>query len=98
MGEHSKLGERNRPQPARRPLAAVVPLLGLIAVIVGCVLAWNGLNETMGWFAYAPLSNQTFAGDGLTYVGAGVRNGLSLAVTGLLVLAFWAGFVTGRRR
>jgi len=33
MGEHSKLGERNTPQPARRLLAAVVPLLGLIAVI-----------------------------------------------------------------
>ncbi|MGO4246384.1 hypothetical protein AB4Y87_04150 [Paenarthrobacter sp. RAF54_2] len=58
MGEHSKLGERNTPQPARRVLAAVVPVLGLAAVIVGCVLAWNGLEANIGWFPQSPRRNR----------------------------------------
>lgn len=98
MGEHSKLGERNTPQPARRVLAAVVPLLGVIAVIVGIIVAWNNLEANIGWFAYAPLSNEVFVGDNGSFISKGTQLGLAVSGVGLLVLAFWSGFAIGQRR
>ncbi|MCT9871890.1 hypothetical protein [Paenarthrobacter aurescens] len=97
MGEHNTLGERTSPQPARRVSAVVVPLLGLIAVIVGVVLAWNNLETNVGWFAYAPLSDTVFMGDNGSFVSKGTQLGLTIAGLGLLVLAFWAGLRIGRR-
>ena len=96
MGEHSTSGERKTPKPARLS-AAVLPAVGLVAVLVGCIVAWSNANATFGWFAYAPLSNEPFTGNGLTFVTQGTQIGLAVAVIGLLVLAFWAGFRIGRR-
>ena len=83
------------PRPARIS-AAILPLVGLIAVLVGCFVAWSHANATFGWFAYAPLSNEVFTGNGIAFVSQGTQIGLAVAVTGLLVLAFWAGYRIGR--
>ena len=64
----------------------------------GCIVAWNQqATASFGWFAYAPLSNDTFSGSGLTFVTQGTQIGLGIAVLGLLILAFWAGYRSGRR-
>ncbi|MET3367436.1 UNVERIFIED_CONTAM: heme/copper-type cytochrome/quinol oxidase subunit 1 [Jeotgalibacillus campisalis] len=97
MGENNKLGEQSTPQPARKPAAVVVPLLGLIAVIVGLIVAWTNQSTSFGWFAYAPLSDTVFVGNGGAMVSQGTQLGLVVTVIGLLVLAFWAGFAIGRR-
>lgn len=97
MGENNTPADRKPPKPAR-VLAAVMPLLGLVAVLVGCIVAWNSnANASFGWFAYAPLSNEPFSGSGMAFVTQGTQIGLAIAVVGLLVLAFWAGFRTGRK-
>ncbi len=97
-GEHNTPGEQNSPQLSRRGAAVVVPLLGMIAVLVGVVVAWNGRDDPIGWFAYAPLSNQAFTASGGSFVSHGTLTGLAAAMVGLLVLAFWAGIRVGRRR
>lgn len=98
MGDNHTRREHNSPQPARIPTAVVVPLLGLIAVIVGLIVAWNNRSADFGWFAYAPLSNQVFIGNGTAFVSQGTQIGLLITVAGLLILAFWAGFTLGRKR
>ncbi|MFF2841309.1 hypothetical protein [Paenarthrobacter sp. NPDC057981] len=98
MGDNNAHGEHNTPQPARKLTAVVVPLLALIAVVVGLIVAWTSLNTEVGWFAYAPLSNTTFTGNGVAMVSQGTQIGLTVTVLGLLVLAFWAGLAVGRRR
>ncbi|MDI2034662.1 hypothetical protein [Paenarthrobacter nitroguajacolicus] len=98
MGDNNTLGEQEPPQASRRLPVAVVPLLGLIAVIVGLIVAWKGKDEPTGWFAYAPLSNTVFPPSGGSFISQGTQLGLLLAVLGLLVLAFWAGLTIGRRR
>ncbi|MGA8789711.1 MAG: hypothetical protein WB535_12260 [Paenarthrobacter sp.] len=98
MGEHNAAGEQNKPQPARKLATVVVPLLGLIAVIVGVVVAWSNLETNVGWFAYAPLSNEVFVGDNGSFVSKGTQLGVAVSGAGLLVLAFWAGLAIGRRR
>lgn len=96
MGEENTSGEREPKKPAR-VAAAVLPVVGLVAVLVGCFVAWSNANASIGWFAYAPLSNQTFSGSGMVFLSQGTQIGLVVAVTGLLVLAFWAGLRIGRR-
>ncbi|MEO5319680.1 hypothetical protein PV761_13975 [Arthrobacter sp. CC3] len=95
MGENNTSGDHETPKPAGVS-AAILPLVGLVAVLVGCFLAWNNANATFGWFAYAPLSNEVFTGNGIAFVSQGTQIGLAVAVTGLLVLAFWAGYRIGR--
>ena len=97
MGESNVLGEQNTPQPARRVSAVVVPLLGLVAVIVGVIVAWTNQSTNFGWFAYAPLSDTVFVGNGGAMVSQGTQLGLAVTVVGLLVLAFRAGLAIGRR-
>ena len=66
-------------------------------MLVGCFVAWSNATTSFGWFAYAPLSNQIFTGSGMAFVSQGTQIGLAVAVAGLLVRAFWAGYRTGRR-
>ncbi len=94
MGEHNTSGERNK--KSARVSAAVLPVAGLVAVLVGCIVAWSNASASFGWFAYAPLSNQPFPGNGIAFVTQGTQIGLAVAVIGLLVLAFWAGYRIGR--
>ncbi|UXM91054.1 hypothetical protein [Paenarthrobacter sp. JL.01a] len=98
MGDNNTLGEHNSPQPASKATAVVVPLLALIAVIVGLIVAWNNQTTDFGFVAYAPLSDVLFLGNGVTMVSQGTQIGLTVTVLGLLVLAFRAGLAVGRRR
>lgn len=98
MGEHNALGEHHSPQPARKLAVVVVPLLGLVAVIVGLIVAWNNQSTDFGFFAYAPLSETVFVGDNGSFVSKGTQLGLAVTGVGLLVLAFWAGLAIGRRQ
>ncbi|MFF1251745.1 hypothetical protein ACFVYC_04515 [Pseudarthrobacter sp. NPDC058329] len=95
MGEISTSGEREPSQPAKR-VTAVLPFAGAAAVLVGGLIAYLN-RDFVGWFAYAPLSNEPFSGSGMAFVTQGTQIGLAVAVVGLLVLAFWAGFRTGRK-
>jgi len=98
MGDNNTHGEHSTPQPARKLAAVVVPLLGLVAVVVGVIVAWTNLETSIGWFAYAPLSNEVFVGDNGSFVSKATQLGLAVSIVGLLVLAFWAGLAVGRRR
>ena len=95
MGEHTS-GERKPKKPTRLS-GAVLPAVGLVAVLAGCVVAWSNSTTSVGWFAYAPLSNQLFTGSGTALVSQGMQIGVGVAVAGLLVLAFWAGYRIGRQ-
>jgi heme/copper-type cytochrome/quinol oxidase subunit 1 len=95
MGEHAS-GERKTPKPVRLS-AAVLPVAGFVAVLVGSLVAWSNANASVGWFAYAPLNNQLFMGNGVAFISQGTQIGLAVAITGLLILAFWAGYRIGRR-
>lgn len=98
MGDN-EIPEHRNPSKRTSFSAVVVPFLGVAALLVGCIVAWNQqANASFGWFAYAPLSNDTFSGSGLTFVTQGTQIGLGTAVLGLLILAFWAGYRSGRRR
>jgi hypothetical protein len=43
MGEHDIRQTQKTPTPARIP-AAVLPVLGLVAVLVACLVAGNGIS------------------------------------------------------
>lgn len=109
-GEHAKDSQRedSRRKDSRRKVsrrrkvwAAVVPILAVLAVAAGIATAlWtqSQLQSSFGWFAYAPLSNETFSSRGLVFLDAGTKVGVTLTAAGLLVLAFWSGYRTARRR
>lgn len=96
MGEQNTSSEAQTPKPERFR-AFILPAVGLVAVLAGVVIAKSNETASFGWFAYAPLSNQTFAGGGAAFVSQGTQVGLTIAVLGLLLLAFWAGYRIGRR-
>lgn len=89
-------GEFKTPKPGRFR-AFILPVLGLVAVLAGVVIAKSNETASFGWFAYAPLSEQVFIGNGVALVSQGTQLGLAVTVIGLLVLAFWAGYRTGRQ-
>ena len=92
-------GELSKASRRRKAAAAVVPVLALLAVTAGLVTAlWTQSQANFGWFAYAPLSNETFSGGGLVHLGVGTKVGVALVATGLLVLAFWSGYRTATHR
>ena len=96
MGENDTPEERKTPKPGRLS-GAVLPSAGLFVVLVGFLIAWINRNTYIGWFAYAPLSNQPFSGTGMAFLSPGTQAGLAIAVAGLLVLAFWAGYRIGNK-
>lgn len=100
--EDSRREDRRLKESRRRKVwAAVVPLLALLAVAGGIATAlWtqSQLQSSFGWFAYAPLSNETFSSGGMVFMDAGTSMGLALTAAGLLVLAFWSGYRTARTR
>ena len=92
MGEDNK----NRSGLRRwRPLLA--PLLAAAAVATGLAAVLSPRQE-IGWFAYAPLSNQTFTSDTLVLMDSEARTGYVLVAVGLLTFAFWLGYRLGLRR
>lgn len=92
------LGE-NQPGPSRAGRLArfAVPLLAVALLAAGVVLLSLPVRqESVGWFAYAPLSQQIFAAPGLLIMDAEKWAGVVLTGVGLLALAFWSGYRTGR--
>jgi hypothetical protein len=95
------MGENNVPagrQPSKRGKvsAAVAPLLGAAAVLLGCLIAYVNRDFT-GWIASAPLSNKTFTANGAAFITQGTQIGLVIMIVGLLVLAYWVGYRLGRQ-
>ncbi|WP_426988332.1 hypothetical protein [Pseudarthrobacter sp. Y6] len=45
MGEHNTSGEPKTPKPARFS-AAVLPVVGPVAVLVGCLVAWSNAKAS----------------------------------------------------
>ena len=82
----------------RRPARFVLPAVAVALLAVGMVLMSMPVRqESFGWFAYAPLSQQTFAAQGLLIMDSEKWAGVVLVALGLLTLAFWSGYRTGRR-
>ena len=83
--------------PKSRLIRLAVPLLGAVLLVAGAVfLSLPVRQEEFGWFAYAPLSQQVFTGQGLVIMDAGKWAGVALVGLGLLTLAFWSGYRAGR--
>lgn len=95
MGEDSTPEENESAGRTKVPGAAL-PLLGVVAVLAGVLIAYLNRDFT-GWFAYAPLSNKPFTANGAAFITQGTQIGLAVMVAGLLLLAFWAGYRLGRR-
>ena len=75
-----------------------VPLAAAAMLLAGLVfLAQPVQQEDFGWFAYAPLATGPVLPQGLMFMGASAWTGSALIGVGLLVLAFWSGFRTGRQ-
>ncbi|MDN4644571.1 hypothetical protein [Arthrobacter sp. PsM3] len=75
-----------------------VPFLAVALLAAGMVLLSLPVRqENFGWFAYAPLSQQAFVPQGLLIMDAEKWAGVVLAGVGLLTLAFWSGYRTGRQ-
>lgn len=77
-----------------------LPVAAVLLMVVGVALTFVVAgNETFGWFAYAPLAEETMTGGGSLLLLTGWDQlGLALTVLGLLLLTFWSGYWTGRRR
>jgi heme/copper-type cytochrome/quinol oxidase subunit 1 len=86
------------PSRQQRLVRLAIPFLGAALLMAGAVfLSMPVQQEEFGWFAYAPLSGQTFTGPGQLVMDARKWAGVVMAGLGLLTLAFWAGVLAGRR-
>ena len=91
-------GNGDVPSRTGRLAGFAAPLLAVALLVAGAVLLSLPVRqENFGWFAYAPLSQQTFAGQGLLIMDAEKWTGVGLLGAGLLLLAFWSGYRTGRQ-
>lgn len=85
------------PSRQGRVIWRAVPLLGAVLLAAGAVfLSLPVRQQEFGWFAYAPLSEQTFAVPGLVVMDTEKWAGVVLVGLGLLTLAFWSGVLAGR--
>lgn len=93
------VGDRQSGPSRTTPLARVaVPLAALALILAGIVLLSVPVRqESFGWFAYAPLSQQTFVPQGMLIMDREKWTGVVLTGVGLLALTFWSGFRAGRR-
>jgi hypothetical protein len=74
-----------------------VPLVAAAMLLAGLViLAQPVPPEDFARFAYAPLATGPVVPQGLMLMGAAAWTGTALIGVGLLVLAFWSGYRTGR--
>ncbi|SDL96531.1 hypothetical protein SAMN04487916_11955 [Arthrobacter sp. ov407] len=75
-----------------------MPLAAAAMLLAGLVfLAQPVPQENFGWFAYAPLAEGPVVPQGLMFMGPAAWTGVTLIGVGLLVLAFWSGYRTGRQ-
>jgi heme/copper-type cytochrome/quinol oxidase subunit 1 len=75
-----------------------VPLAAAAMLLAGLVfLAQPVAQEDFGWIGYPPLARGPVLPQGLMFMGASAWAGSALIGVGLLVLAFWSGYRTGRQ-
>ncbi|MCU1523058.1 MAG: hypothetical protein JWM01_2388 [Arthrobacter sp.] len=90
----------DRVRPGWRKLVAdlAAPLLAVSLLLAGLILTSLPVrSQDFGWFAYAPLSQQTFQLQGLVLIGPEAWAGIAMISLGLLILAFWSGYRVGSR-
>ena len=92
-------GNRNSGRARKNLLGRVaVPLTAAAMLLAGlALLARPVTQEDFGWVAYAPLATGPVVPQGLMFMGASAWTGSALIGVGLLVLAFWSGYRTGRQ-
>jgi heme/copper-type cytochrome/quinol oxidase subunit 1 len=91
----------DRAAPDRRQLIAdlAAPLLAALLLLAGLILTSLPVrSRDVGWFAYAPISQQAFQLQGLVLIGPEAWTGIAMISLGLLILAFWSGYRVGARR
>ena len=79
------------------PRARITGLLalGVALLVIGAVL-WSGDRQTeFGWFAYAPLDQESATG--IVLITGRRQASLLLSLVGLVLLSGLVGFVVGRR-
>ena len=82
---------------SRRVVASLV-VLGAVAAVIGLVLLMLPSGQaSVGWFAYAPLSNTTFIPPGVL-LSPRSQFGIVLFIVGVVSLAFGAGWTLGQRQ
>ena len=73
-------------------------VLGAVAAVIGLVLLLVPSGQaSLGWFAYSPLSNTTFFPPAVLFSSYG-QIGIVLVPTGLIMLAFAAGWMLSQRQ
>ena len=76
--------------------ACVIVAVGAVMIVIG--LFTPMVTASFGWFAYQPLADATFNPGGSAVVLSRIAvAGWVVFAVGLVVLAFLAGRVTGRR-
>lgn len=84
--------------PASRWVRVAVPVVAALALLVGVVLlVLPEPQQTIGWFAYQPLSGQSLNSYAAAPPSARAILGFALTAVGALTLAFHAGWAFGRR-
>ncbi|WP_144764720.1 hypothetical protein [Curtobacterium sp. 9128] len=73
----------------------LVLVLGAVTLVVGVVVAVTAPPVSVGWFAYAPLSDRPVIADPPT--NWRLLTGVAVAVVGALATAFAAGRLSVRR-
>ncbi|WP_370531980.1 hypothetical protein [Clavibacter sp. VKM Ac-2872] len=84
-------------RPSRLRLLLVVATL---AVVAGAVTLGVGLMQpaATGWFAYAPLSGESFVPSGVHLVSTAAIVSAGVIALGVVGLALWWGIRIGRGR
>ena len=77
-------------------LALVFEIVGALMVVVGGVLFFTAPPVSFGWFAYAPLSETSFAPSMSLMHPQAIGGGVT-AVVGLALLAVAVGWLWGNR-
>ena len=92
-------GNRNTGRVRKTLLGRVaVPLTAAAMLLAGlALLARPVTQEDFGWVAYAPLATGPVVLQGLMIMGPWIWAGVALISIGLLLLAFWSGYRTGRQ-
>jgi heme/copper-type cytochrome/quinol oxidase subunit 1 len=75
----------------------LVPLIAVASAVIG-ILVVRAPRQDVGWFAYAPLANDTSSSNNLVFMDGTARLGYALILAGMLLLAFWAGYRFAPRR
>ncbi|GIU54466.1 hypothetical protein NicSoilC12_02150 [Arthrobacter sp. NicSoilC12] len=92
-------GNRNTGRARKNLLGRVaVPLTAAAMLLAGLALVAQPVTqEDFGWVAYAPVATGPVVLQGLMVMGPWIWAGVALISFGLLLLAFWSGYRTGRQ-